>query len=183
MARVAGLPYPFWTPLHTLIQLCPGRESSEDPIAHIDASAKSRGASKTQKRGQHIRYDSQSSQDPLAMDEHQHMSSLGDMFARVDIGGTTLAPIASGSDPIFVETEAKHGTIHFRDLEGHKLKTQTNEWQETSTDEGSHFLYTSESGQQYWTWEFGSASRDQASGSKDSSKKKAGKGKEKQRKK
>ncbi|KAK5632461.1 hypothetical protein RRF57_008175 [Xylaria bambusicola] len=161
--------------------------SSEDPLAYTDTAVQMPVISRTQRGGMHSRYDSQSSEDPLTMNENQRVPPLGEMFARMDIGGSTSAPDPdgeqSGAEAIYVETKFKHETIRFEGCEGQKFKTQRSEWREFHSDEGPYFKYIRD-GQTYGTWDFASTSQDQASGSQskssDKRKGKDGKGKGKQ---
>ncbi|KAI5918744.1 hypothetical protein F4810DRAFT_715230 [Camillea tinctor] len=124
-----------------------------------------------------------------------YLGSLAEKLAGTHIHGTEAVPgpidevpgaedASSIPEPIEVETEIKHGKVRFTDPDGgHTVKTQKDQWQECSSDFSPYFLYTSESGRMFWTWELGSASEGQASGSSTTGGRKGGKGKGKQQKK
>jgi hypothetical protein len=121
----------------------------------------------------------------------QVVSDLADMFAPVEIRDGTASGSASAQqpgagdaegvgEPIFVVIEVKKVTVRFEYPKGHKFNTNPNEWQEVTTEYGSHLLLISPSGQQFYTTEFGGPAPTEGhdSGSKGTQGKAEKKGKE-----
>ncbi|AEO57112.1 hypothetical protein MYCTH_2302925 [Thermothelomyces thermophilus ATCC 42464] len=168
-------------------------QDSKDPISTSDTAASPNAAPVRQKKARHVRFGSEGSDDSLTIAEPQlrAVSDLADMFAQIKIRDDTASGRSSvqqpGADdaeavgePIFVVTEVKKGTIRFEYPKGHKFKTNPNEWQEVTTEYGSYALFTSPSGQQFYTTEFGALAPTEghASGSKGAQGKAEKKGKE-----
>ncbi len=112
-------------------------DATDDPLATLDAGPSTIGASPKGKKARHVRFGSQDSDDPLAMDEvqAQAVSELADEFAHVNIGknpeltaaSDQRAAVEESFGPVEVVTEVKKGAIVFEYPVGVKFKTSPEE--------------------------------------------------------
>ncbi|EPE09310.1 hypothetical protein F503_07086 [Ophiostoma piceae UAMH 11346] len=147
-------------------------DSSDDPIAILDTTAlltmsehKGKAKQGGQNVVQHDRSFSHESIDPISLEAVPNsVSGLTSLMAVASLGDSTgeggpatqVYPDSREGDALadgllYVEADNDGEHIRFRLASGEKCKTRLESWEECITEEGTYFLYTSNSGWRVWT--------------------------------